>query len=53
MRAHENRNKHKLGKPLEICQKILIENHQIELGKSKNYKNLDVVQTQWQIWLQM
>ena len=28
MRALKNRNKHKLGKPLQFCQ-----NHQIELGK--------------------
>ena len=36
-RAHKNRNKHKLGKPLEIGQKILRENYQTELGTSKNY----------------
>ena len=34
-RAHKNRNKHKLGKPLEIGQKVLMENHQNELGTSK------------------
>ena len=32
-RAHKHRNKHKLGKPLEVGQKVLMENHQIELGK--------------------
>ena len=31
-RANKNRNKHKLGKPLEVGQKVLMENHQIELG---------------------
>ena len=36
-RAHKNRNKHKLGKPLEIGQKILMENYQIEVGTPKNY----------------
>ena len=34
-RAHINRNKHKLGKPLEVGQKVLMENHQTELGTSK------------------
>ena len=34
-RAHKHRNKHKLGKPLEVGQKVLMENHHIELGKSK------------------
>ena len=33
--AHEDRNKHKLGKPLEIGRKVLMENHEIELGTSK------------------
>ena len=33
--AHKNRNKHKLGQPLEIGQKVLLENHQIELATSK------------------
>ena len=39
-RAHKNRNKHKLGKPLDIGQKVLIENHQIELGTSKKLHEL-------------
>ena len=38
-RAHKNRNKHKLGKPLEIGQ-VLMENHQIELGTSKKLHEL-------------
>ena len=36
-RAHKNRNKQKLGKPLKIGPKVLMKNHQIELGASKNY----------------
>ena len=39
-RAHKHRNKHKLGKPLEVGQKVLMENHQIELGKSKKLHEL-------------
>ena len=39
-RAHKHRNKHKLGKPLEVGQKVLMENHQIELGKSKQLHEL-------------
>ena len=40
MRAQINYNKHKLGKPLEIGQKILLKNHHIEIGKSKKLQNL-------------
>ena len=39
-RAHKHRNKHKLGKPLEVGPKVLMENHQIELGKSKKLHEL-------------
>ena len=39
-KAHKHRNKHKLGKQLEIGQKVLMENHSIELGKSKKLKEL-------------
>ena len=34
-KIHKYRNKYKLGKPLEIGQKVLMENHSIENGKSK------------------
>ena len=40
-KIHKYRNKYKLRKPLEIGQKVLMENHSIENGKSKNYKNYD------------
>ena len=39
-RAHQHRNKHKLGKPLEVGRKVLMENHQIELGTSKKLHEL-------------
>ena len=43
IRAHRNRKKHKLGIPLEIGPKVLMENHQIEISKSKN--------TRTKIWI--
>ena len=39
-RAHEHRNKHKLGKEIEVGQQILMENHSIETGKSKKLNEL-------------
>ena len=38
--AHKYRNKHKLSKPLEIGQKVLLENHKIDLGKPKKLQEL-------------
>ena len=39
-KAHEYRNKFKLGKPLAIGQKVLFENHKIDLTKSQKLKHL-------------
>ena len=39
-KIHKYRNKYKLGKPLEIGQKVLMENHSIEDGKSKILQEL-------------
>ena len=39
-KIHKYRNKYKLGKPLEIGQKVLMENHSIEDGKSKKLREL-------------
>ena len=39
-KAQKHRNKHKLGKQLEIGQKVLMENNSIELGKSKKLQEL-------------
>ncbi len=39
-RSAELRNKHKLAKPLDIGQKVLLENHFIDLTKSKKLSEL-------------
>ena len=39
-KIHKYRNKYRLGKPLEIGQKVLMENHSIEDGKSKKLQEL-------------
>ena len=39
-KIHKYRNKYKLGKPLEIGQKVLMENHSIEDGKSNKLQEL-------------
>ena len=39
-KAHQNRNKHKLGKPLDVGQLVLMENHSFEDGKSKKLYEL-------------
>ena len=39
-KAHQNRNKHKLGKPLDVGQLVLMENHSFEDGKSKKLHEL-------------
>ena len=39
-KPHQKRNKHKLGKPSDIGQQVLMENHLFEDGKSKKLHEL-------------
>ena len=39
-KAHQNRSKHKLGKPLDVGQLVLMENQSFEDGKSKKLHEL-------------
>ena len=39
-KPHQNRNKHKLGKPLDVGQLVLMENHSFEDGKSRKLYEL-------------
>ena len=41
-KAHEYRNRFKLGRPLEVGQKVLLENHKPDLFKSQKLKQLRV-----------
>ena len=41
-KAHEYRNRFKLGRPLEVVQKVLLENHKPDLFKSQKLKQIQV-----------
>ena len=41
-KAHEYRNRFKLGRPLAVGQKVLLENHKPDLSKSQKLKQLRV-----------